>query len=491
MLKNTAIYLLCAILQRASSLLLVPILTWSLSPGDFGALELLNRVAEVLFLFLFANGIGLAAIAFYNQATTDEARRRVVGSILALGFSFIGIIGITALLFAGRIGAWIGAGGSSLVWLALLAALADAPASVCLTLIQARVQAARYTAFVFSQNAVRVVVIALCVCLFHWGVFGILVASLLTSGVFTLILLTLELKQSGFHVDRATLFGVAWFALPFLPGGICGMILGSGDQLLLVKHSSASELGLYALGYKMAAMVSALTLAPMMKVWGARMHQVAREPNAPQIFGGVFTRFTFAYLFVGLGLALFAPEVITVLSRSEYLGAVEFIAPVVLAYFFMSGSDLMDAAFYVKRRSHVKLWISLLSAAVMMALYLVLIPPFKGLGAAYATLAGFAARMGLTYFVSQRLFRVAYEWNRVAMIVIAAVGCWGLGQFAVGPFWVTVPAKTMILFLFPTVLWLTGQATPLEKLALFGFLDRIRVALGKWGGTITSPAREM
>jgi peptidoglycan biosynthesis protein MviN/MurJ (putative lipid II flippase) len=152
---------------------------------------------------------------------------------------------------------------------------------------------------------------------------------------------------------------------------------------------------------------------------------------------------------------------------------------VVLAYFFLGGSDLMDATFYVRRRSQAKLWITLASTVVTLALYLVLIPPYKAFGAAYATLGGFVFHAALTYIVSERLFRVAYEWDRVATMLAAAVGCWSLAQFVFDPAWVAVSVKTMILFLYPVILWLTGQVAPEEKRVLYSLLDRARQSVGR------------
>ena len=490
MLRAIGYYFLGTVLLKIGGVVLLPIFTRYLDPGEYGTLELLNRATDILLLCLFLNGFCLAAISFYNQARNEEHRQRVVGSVLVCGSIFIGVIGLAALILAGPIAILIGVGNTQLVRLAFLAALGDAFFTLCLALIQARVEPIRFVAFSVAHLLLRVTWILVLVCVLGWGVPGILLASLVASTTLGLVLLTRELKLSGLHLDRETASGMAMFALPFLPGGICGFLLGTGDQLLLVKYASTSEIGLYALGYKLAVLVSAFTLEPLMKVWGARMHGLRGEPDAPRVFGELFTRFSVVYSFAGLGLGLFGPEIIAFLARPQYVGAVVFIPPVVLAYFFMSGSDLMDAAFYVQRRTQLKLWISLLSAAIMLALYLVLIPPFKGLGAAYATLGGFIARMCLTYLVSQRLFAVAYEWDRVATVLLAAVGCWSLGQLAAGPLWLTTPAKTVILFLFPAVLWVKGLVTPQEKQAFVGFLDRTRQALGKRSVSVSPAARE-
>lgn len=489
MLKNLTIYFFGSVMTRMGSIILLPIFTRNLGPDEYGTLELLNRATDVLTLCFFLNGVCLAAISFYNQADGEEGRRRVVGSVLTCGSLFVGLVGLAAFALADPLGVLIGVGDSRLVRLAFLAALADALVTLCLSLFLAREQAASYTRYSIIGFALRLGLIMILVCVLDWGVAGVLISSLVASTTLGVVLVTLEVNRSGLHFDRETASCMVWFALPFLPGGICGFLLGTGDQFFLAQCASAAQVGLYALGYKLAAMGSSFTLGPFMRFWGARMHQVAREADAPQVFGRVFTRFVGAYLLVGLGLALFGQELILVLAHPQYLGAIAFVPPVVLAYFFISASDLMDAAFYVRRRTHVKLWITLLSAAVMLILYLILIPPFKGLGAAYATLLGFVVRMGVTYLVSQRLFWVSYEWSRVGTIVVSAVGCWSLGQFVAGPLWMTVPAKTLILGLFPAILWLTGQVSPGEKQVIIEVLGRSRLALARLGIPVPPVAR--
>lgn len=490
LLKSLAIYFFADLIARMGSLMLLPIYTRNLDPSDYGILELLNRATDILLLCLFLNGLCLAAISFYHQAPSEESRRRVVGSVLVCGSFFIGLIGLAAVTLAGPIAALTGVGNTGLVRLAFLAALGEALVCLCLALNQAREEATRYTTITMIGVLLRVGLIAVFLCLFRWGVAGILLASLIVSATLGLVLVTLEVKRSGLQFDRATAAGMAWFALPFLPGGICGFLLGSGDQFFLAQCASTTQIGLYALGYKLATMVSLFTLGPFMKIWGARIYRVAREPGAQQSFGRVFTRFTSAYLLVGLGAALFGPEAISILAPPEYLGAVRFIPPVVLAYLFMCGACLMDCAFYVQARTDLKLWISLASAAIMLALYVLLIPPFKGLGAAYATLFGYVARMALTYLVSQRLLPVSYEWWRLATVFLAAFVCGWIGQFATGPFWLTMPAKTMILLLFPASLWLTGWMTAQEKQALFEWLERARRMFGKWEVPLLGASRE-
>lgn len=487
MLRNVIVYFTGGLALKLGGIVLLPIFTRRLEPSEYGTLELLNRATDMLLLCLFLSGTCLAAVAFYNQTRDDGTRRRVVGSVLVLNSAFIGVIGAASFALARPIGVLIGVGDPSLVRLAFSAALLDALVTIGLSLIQARVESVRYTVFAMAGLLLRVALILIFVCQFNQGIRGILLASLLTSGSLALILIAMEVRRSGLHFHGRTLRDLAWFALPFLPGGFCGLLLGTGDQLILIRYTTMAEIGLYALGYKLAMMVGIFSRDPLMKVWGSRMYQVADDPEAPRIFGQIFTGFVFAYLMGGLGLTLFGREVIAVLGQARYLGAADYIPLIVLAYLLLGGSDFMDAAFYLRRRSDIKLWITLATTTITLALYLILIPPYKAFGAAYATVMGFAFRAALTYVVSLRYFRVVYEWNRLANMLITAISCWLLAQFVAGPIWVTSPVKVALILMFPATLWLTGQLTVHEKEVLAILQERMRKRF-PWPTATSHPA---
>src|SRR5262249_41682588 len=145
-----------------------------------------------------------------------------------------------------------------------------------------------------------------------------------------------------------------------------------GDRFILVRHCPADEVGTYALGYKLALLAQTFSLNPLYMVWAARMYAVARTPEAPQVFGRAFTRILAAYAFVGLGLCLFAGEVVAVLGGPAYARAALVVAPIVLACFCQSASSLMDAGLYVTHRTGLKLAITLATTAVMVLAYLTL-----------------------------------------------------------------------------------------------------------------------
>jgi O-antigen/teichoic acid export membrane protein len=235
----------------------------------------------------------------------------------------------------------------------------------------------------------------------------------------------------------------------------------NGDRFFLWKWHEQS-VGEYNLGYMAALAVSALTLGPLLQVWSAQMYTAAREADAPAIFGRTFSRILGAFLLVGLGVCLFQDEAVALLGYWKYPGAALVIAPVVLAGFFQTAASLMDAGFYIRRRTGRKLVVTLAAAAAMTALYFLLIPSGGEVGAALATLGGFTLLAALTYGATRRIFPVRYEWTRLTAAVGIAAGLWLASRTLPAAAW-ALPIKAALWLLWPLSLWAFGFVSAAEK----------------------------
>jgi len=93
-----------------------------------------------------------------------------------------------------------------------------------------------------------------------------------------------------------------------------------------------------------------------------------------------------------------------------------------------------------------------------------LIPRFLGFGAALSTVMAFAVRWALTYYLSQKLWPVAYRWNPVIRLCLLSVGVSLVG--------ILLPEVQIVLSIliqmglfcvFPIAVWHGGILTDVEK----------------------------
>jgi O-antigen/teichoic acid export membrane protein len=474
-LRHALIYGLGTVSVQAAGFLLLPVYTRALTPTEYGTLEVLNRLGELAVLFSLVSCVRQAALTFYGRSPDEAGRQRVLGTTTVLVLVLVLAAGLCLMPLARPVARALGLG-APLLRLAVVAAVLDGATIVLLVAAQARQESLAFVGVSASQFLVRAGCAILFVVGFGWGVEGVLLATLVTGGVHAGWLAVRELTRLRCGPDRARLRDLLAFAVAFLPAGAAFFVLNNGDRFLLLHYAGGNEVGTYALGYKLALAVNLFTRTPLGLVWGARMFEAARSPQAPALFGRVFTRLQGAYVLVGLALCLFQDEAVSLLGGAPYAAAAHVIPVVVLAYFFLNAADLMDGAFYVRGRPGLKTLVALGSATLTGVLYLLLIPAYGALGAAVATLGGFVGHAALTLLVSQRVFRVAYEPRPLlAMLGLAAV-LWSVGRWLPAQPW--APAvKGLLWAAWPATLWFAGCVTVEDKDAVRSLPRRALAAL--------------
>jgi O-antigen/teichoic acid export membrane protein len=478
-LRHAAVYGAANLLLQAAGFVLLPLYTRCLGPRDYGVLEVLGRLAETVSACLLVGGLRQALLTHYQLADGAAEKAKVVSAAHFLVGAFCVVGGGLALLLAGpldvvlaRHGHGLGAG---LVRLAVLTILLEPLTLLPLALMQARVESLGFVLVTLGQFVLRVGLSVVLVAVYGLGVGGVLAATALTSILVGAGLSVRELLRHTAWPEPRRVWALLRFALPFLPGGLCFFVLHHGDRFLLLAWHGEEAVGVYGLGYKLALLVGTFSLAPLHMVWGARMYRAAREPDAPAVFGRVLTRLLAAFAFVGVGLCLFADEVVRLLGGPAFAAAATVVLPVVAACFCQGAATLTDAAFYVRNRPNLKLGVTLATTAVMLALYFLLIPTYGGMGAALATLGGFAFLAVCTWRVAGRLFPVVYEWRRLTALVLTTALVLCLGRTLPSSLW-AAPLKIGLWLAEPAALWRLGFVSPQEKAFIGELVKRV------WGG---------
>jgi O-antigen/teichoic acid export membrane protein len=139
-------------------------------------------------------------------------------------------------------------------------------------------------------------------------------------------------------------------------------------------------------------------------------------------------------------------------------------------------------------------------AAAIVALigYAVLIPRYHLWGAASATVIAYAVRSALTYFYSQQLWPVRYDWPPVIRL-IALTGLTYLISWYIpwGPLVYTLPVRISLYIAYLILVWFAGVVSADDRAAalrtigqfLTSTADRAaRRALAAAGGGPAGPA---
>lgn len=450
------------LLLQAASILLLPLYTAYLSPSEFGLLDVLNRLGDVLCICLMVNGISKAATAFHRQAEDEQERKAVAATIVVFLVAVLVGVGLLVLPFAGGLSSLLGVADPALLRLAIVTALLQATTVVPLTLMQARLESGLFTLANLGMFLVRVTLTIVAVSGLGWGVWGVLGATAFTSALAGLLLTWHEFHIGTWHPNLRLIPEVVRYALPFLPAGLFTFLILYSDRFLLLKWAGQEQLGLYSLGARLAEAAGMFSFVPLQRVWNTAMFDAFERSDASLTIGRMFTRVLGSYVFLGLGVCLLKDTIIYFLGAKEYQNAAVAVDLLVLAHYFWFASNFLDAVFYVRRQTRWKVWLNLAAALVTIPLFVWLIPQHGALGAAFSLLIGASFYAGITWLASQTVFHVRYEPGRLAAMLGLAV-ILVLSARTLGTSLVHVPARLAIWAAWPIGIFVFGLVSPEEK----------------------------
>src|SRR5262249_47763644 len=223
----------------------------------------------------------------------------------------------------------------------------------------------------------------------HWGIDGFLCANLVVSSVFAAGVLTHVVRVTGFAVSRNLLGRMLSFSLPFVPAVAFGAIIHEGDRLILQRYASLSDVGVYALGYKIAMTASQLVTGPFAQSWGPILYEVRRRPDAGETYASVMRLGTYVSLLVMLAVSVFARETIHLLAGPEFRDAYRVIPLVAFGYVLFGLNEHLKVPVLLTGRTREIPIVYLITVVVNLALCGALIPTWGVMGAATATLVTF------------------------------------------------------------------------------------------------------
>lgn len=460
------------------SFLFTPIITRILNPNDYGVADFILTVASAIgTLALFAQPQALTT--HFNDKPHDlEWQRTLTGSSIALSCC-IGIpIGLIVFLLAGSIAQITFPGYTHLYQIISITVIFG----ICSGILTAAAQA------------------ALCV---RWGMIFGLVAILGTVGGNVLFIIILRLGATGMvltTVSTGIALGVAGVismrtqvgrpdpaimhilllsGAVLLPTMIAAWALNVIDRFFLIQYVSTDSLGHYAIANKIASLLGVF-MSPLYAAWTPLALSIHHDPQAKERYAIVSRYIIGIALLAGLGLGLFAPEILIILTRASYLPAAPYVGFLAYVHIFSAfGTVLYTSALAEKQLKSISLT-TIAGAAINVLMNFLLIPTYGVWGATIATVIGYAVPFVSLYFVLRR--RISVPYPAITLIVALAIQFMLLIAGIFMPplnFPLHITMKLILFAVLPISFLVLGMIKPTElKQALTIFrtklVDRIR-----------------
>ncbi len=415
--RDALVYGAATVLTRATSLIVVPIYTRFLSPADYGVIDLLT-IAGNLILLTVALEISQAVARFLPESH-DADKVAVASTALVFAVGAYTLFGIVGLLAAPEINLLFldGAASELTVRLAVVGTCLNGIFQLTSGVLRFQLRASQFAIASLSSSLIAIVVGVVLVAVADAGVDGFFVGQILGGSVGVAMTLTFSrnLYRPTFHAAR--LRSMLRFSTPLVPSSIGVFVFLFVDRLAISQLMSIADVGVFGVGYRLASAVTLLSFGAQMAVTPLVYARHA-EADTPIALERIFRYYVGGAAMLGLGLSLFAPEILRLLTTPSYYGAAA-VVPLLVAALILANLYVFMPGLGIAKRTSVFAIINLSGGLLNVALNLLLIPLMGIGGAAFATLISAGGIFSAYAVASQKLYPVPHRWLRLASAVVA------------------------------------------------------------------------
>lgn len=445
--SQTAIYGVSSIVGRFINYLLVPLYTYSFSTTEYGIVSEFYAYAGFLAVLL-TFGMETGYFRFREREANDPALVYATSLrfLLAANLGFFVLILSLDTLIAGTL--QHSSHPEYIVWFGLILAL-DSVGAIAFARLRAENRALHFAGIKLIEIAVAVGLnlffIAYCRGAYEsapdswagqlWdpaiGIGYIFLANIAASAV-KLLLLAPQLRGISAGFDGTLFRRMLRYSLPMVIIGLAGVINEMLDRAALKyllpydQQTNLAQLGIYSACYKLAVLMS-LFIQAFRYAGEPFFFAQARNKEAPQTYAFVLNYFTIFCAFIFLFVLAYI-DVFKYFIGEPFREGLKVVPVLLLANLFLGIYVNLSIWYKLTDRTLMGAYVAVGGAALTIALNVWWVPTMGYMGAAWATLACYAAMTVTSYLLGRRYFPVPYDIKRVLGYIGLAVGLVALNE---------------------------------------------------------------
>jgi O-antigen/teichoic acid export membrane protein len=436
------IYGLGASFNGLVSFLLIPFFTGRLTAREYGRYAIAEMVLSLI-LVLLSLGMHVAILARYPSVPPQD-RDRFFGSVLTL----------MVLWTAAFEGVFLGlarlAGGTAVPVLdmrifALIAAISTLETIWLLfaTLYRAQGAAWRYIGASALQASVGLLATVYAITGLGYRDEGILIGRLAGDVILFAAVLAPQLWRYRPTLDLTPARQLLKIGVPLIPATFASMWVLTSPRYFIQWYGSVGDVGVFAMSSKIAGVLQLIYIQPFAMAWMVSLFTIFKEPDAPRIYARVLTYYVLLGVTLALTVGLVAQGVVPILSRPSFPLSAAIVLAVALAQVASGLMYPLNIGSYVLEQTRKQIPIFVFSGILITIVGIVMVRLWGALGGAVALLLVYVAQAALLARMSQRLYRVAFEWGRIAKVLSA-----------LGTAFLLVRALDLVVSPLPLIHWL-------------------------------------
>jgi O-antigen/teichoic acid export membrane protein len=310
----------------------------------------------------------------------------------------------------------------------------------------------------------------------RYGVLGVVLADIVVTAVFTLVLARWFVPLVRFAFSREVLNESLRFGLPRVPHGVAHQVIAVFDRYILGRFVTLHELGLYSIGASFGLAMK-LFLSAFEYAWAPFYFGLMKEPDAKETFSRVTTYGIAVLALLAAGLSAIAGDLVAVMTTSQYHYAARVVPWISLGVALQGVYLLTSIGLNITKRTEYYPIATGIAAATSVVMNLLLIPVLGIVGSAIANVTAYAVLAGVSWRFAHRFYPIRYEYGRITRVLAAGAIAYLAGRalpLTLAPVIGVLARGTTVVAAFPAVLAVSGFFVPMELERLSELTARLR-----------------
>ena len=417
--RQALLYGLSLALMKGVSLLILPLTTRYLTPAQFGQLELLASVAIIGSILV---GLGFEGTFFRFCAVEKNllGKRRCGGNILALSLLLAFIAALAGWLFTPSVAALLPAQ-VSVEQLRLVWSVFALEGIIAIPLAWLRIQEQVVLFFILTTSrALLQAGLTLLFLSWHWGVDGVLLATVLVALLQAAILLAMQTRAQGLLLNLKQVKKYLSYSLPVAGSGLLAFMLMGFDRWALAHMSTLEQVAIYGVAAKLA-LATVFLAQPFGMWWLPRRFSVLQQENGAGKVAGCIALGITVVMIIAVFICYLTPLLIRYLLPDPYQHILGYICALVLAMTFKEIAELVNIGCFSGHSTRGQLVVNLISTALGTGVMLLSIPYLAIWGVILALNLAYLSKALLYYLLSQYHLPLPYPGKRLMLMALASL----------------------------------------------------------------------
>lgn len=428
--KNAVIYSFFTLLQRGLGFFLLPVYTTVLATSELGIIS--TATAVISFLVILFGLSFRGATTYYYYEYKDEQKdylKQILGTSVSTILLFT-IFGIALLMLTKT---WIldrlfeNIAFYPYVILSLCSIFLQPIYFFYQSLLKAKQEAKKASFLDFGYFGIMVGLTLIFILGFGFKAEGALLANAIASlWVFIISIIGLR-KDIAICLVPDILKKLMKYSLPLMPHNLSGWAMNMVDRIMLNLMDSLSVVALFDVGSQIGKLINIVSLGVNSAFAPWFFDQVKNNANSHENIAKVTNKMVLLYVFLAVGVSWLAPELLTLISAPEYYPSWKVVPLIAMAFVINGFYFSFSSVFFLEKTKYLPI-LTILGAIVNIILNFLLIKKYGFMGAAYASILTKIFFTAITYLVSQRLYPIPYEINKILVVILIG------GMFCFAPY---------------------------------------------------------